>query len=65
VYLAPETSRFFASRGQRLPAQGLMSTLISTERALESRYVDGQRLPHDRLNARVLLPALAHASEDL
>ncbi len=44
VYLAPETARFFASRGQALPAQGLMSTLIITERGLESRYVDQRAL---------------------
>jgi hypothetical protein len=44
VYLAPETARFFASRGQTLPAQGLMSTLIITERGLESRYVDQRAL---------------------
>jgi hypothetical protein len=44
VYLAPETARFFASRGQALPAQGLMSTLIITERGLESRHVDERAL---------------------
>ena len=44
VYLAPETARFFARRGQTLPAQGLMSTLIITERGLESKYVDQRAL---------------------
>ena len=44
VYLAPETARFFESRGQALPAQGLISTLIITERELESRYVDQHSL---------------------
>jgi hypothetical protein len=44
VYLAPDTARFFASRGQALPAQGLMSTLVITERGLESRYVDERAL---------------------
>jgi hypothetical protein len=44
VYLSPETAQFFASRGQMLPAQGLTSTLIITERALESRYVDDRAL---------------------
>jgi len=44
VYLAPETARFFASRGQHLPPQGLMTTLIITERGLESRHVDERAL---------------------
>jgi hypothetical protein len=44
VYLAPETAKFFASHGQMLPAQGLMSTLIITDRELESRYVDDRAL---------------------
>ena len=44
VYLAPETAQFFASRGQALPAQGLHSTLIITERGLESKYVDDRAL---------------------
>jgi len=44
VYLAPETARFFESRGERLPAQGLISTLIITERELESRHVDEHSL---------------------
>lgn len=44
VYLTPETARFFASRGQALPAAGLMSTLIVTERGLQSSYVDERAL---------------------
>jgi hypothetical protein len=44
VYLAPETARFFASRGQALPAEGLMTTLVITERGLESRHVDERAL---------------------
>jgi hypothetical protein len=44
VYLSPETARFFASQGQMLPSQGLMSTLIITDRELESRYVDDRAL---------------------
>jgi hypothetical protein len=40
VYLAPDTARFFADRERPLPAQGLMSTLIVTERGLETRHVD-------------------------
>jgi hypothetical protein len=44
VYLAPETARFLASRGQGLPTEGLMSTLIVTERGLESSHVDERAL---------------------
>jgi len=44
VYLAPETAKFFERRGQTLPAQGLSSTLIITERELESRHVDEHSL---------------------
>lgn len=44
VYLAPDTARFLASRNQRLPAQGLVSTLIVTERGLDSQHVDERAL---------------------
>ena len=44
VYLTPDTARFFANHGQVLPAQGLMSTLIITDRGLESRHVSEQSL---------------------
>jgi hypothetical protein len=60
VYLTPETARFFTSRGQPLPAQGLMSTLVITERALESRHVDEHSLRDvlvDELNQQRQLQA--------
>jgi len=60
VYLTPETARFFTSRGQPLPARGLTSTLIITERALESRHVDERSLRDvlvDELNQQRQLQA--------
>jgi hypothetical protein len=44
VYMAGDTRLFFEGHGHALPAQGLMSTLIITERALESRHVDERAL---------------------
>lgn len=60
VYLTPETARFFTSRGQPLPARGLMSTLVITERVLESRHVDERSLRDvlvDELNRQRQLQA--------
>lgn len=44
VFLTPETARFFTTRGQGLPAAGLTSTLIITERGLAKSYVDERAL---------------------
>jgi hypothetical protein len=40
VYLSPETDAFFQTPRHALPKQGLLSTLIVTERELEARAVD-------------------------
>ena len=44
VYLSPDTAQFFANSGLGLPPQGLVSTLVVTERGLDTQYVDEHAL---------------------